>query len=584
MESETAGASVSTVSTTSVHSVEMAKPSQSSSVTGDEEIDTKDKPSKDLFTWQEKFLKAADKGAEDLSGRVQDITERQISSQILGVGEAFIVKLEQSQSSETSKLKVAINEIVKSVPSHPSKEDFKAAEDQVSRAVRTAAMSIKSNAQSLRSWKQNFVNETRSLVNAASVSTLDVLDNIRDLGLQEIGMRWAWMDGVTYKDWEKYHELKKAFDAWRDEVEAVATKHQGLSKSTSAAEELESKGIAIAEEAAKELSRLKEVGLWKVYARDDTDDFSTRSTPAQVILAQKLAEQSASAFKNGAAESASAAASSAEAVLSHATEGMGDAVSAASTKIVGTEPGFAEQAANTVSEAVLGSSQPVHESVLSAASEKATNLLKEMRETIVERRSSNSESFFSAGASVISEASENIIGTSNTPGASATSAVKSHLDDVASEASSVILGTPPPKHETLLSDASKANNKMTSSASSIAHAASNKVFGGAMAQHVAEQMPIFEEPLDDDDSYTDRIQKMMDGAGDKVAELTQAVSEALAKATHTQGSFEKATSVAADKYSSALAAASSALYGPESGTAEKLSKAAADRYSDAVSA
>ena len=40
-------------------------------------------------------------------------------------------------------------------------------------------------------------------------STLEVLDGIRDLGLQEIGMRWAWMEGVTYKHWAKYHDLKR---------------------------------------------------------------------------------------------------------------------------------------------------------------------------------------------------------------------------------------------------------------------------------------------------------------------------------------------------------------------------------------
>ena len=480
---------------------------------------------------------------------------------------------------------MSINAIVRSLPEDYSENTFQDAEEQIAKAVRSAAVAIKSHAQSLRTWKQNYIKETQSLISAASVSTLDVLDNIRDLGLQEIGMRWAWMDGVTYKDWAKYHELKKAFDEWRDEVEAVATNHEGLQKSISAADELETKGLAIAENAAKELSRLKEIGNWKVYAKDDTDDFSTRSTPAKAVLAAKLAEQSASSLKAAVVKGADDAKSGMDNILSQATEGVTDAASLASSAAVGTQPGVLEQASSSISEAIVGTSQPFVESMASVASEQAANLAESLSETVIDLPSSGAESILSGGSSTLSEASKNMVKTSEGPIESMTSTAKSRLSDAAEKASSAILGTQSSGSEGVLGGASEVVEKATLSVQSAASSASSKVFAGAMAENVAERVPIFDDPLsDDDDSYSQRLQGLKDSAGEKFSELTKAVSEALAKPTSTQGTVESITSLASGQYFSALAAASSALYGPEPGVAEKVSKAATDRYYEAVSA
>ena len=567
-----------------MHSVEEVQ-SSSSTIAPDKEDEDRNRVSKDLFTWQEKFLKAADKGAEDLSERVQDITDRQVNSQVRGVGEAFIVKLEESVSSETSKLKRNINDFVLSLPEEYLEEAYKNAEEEVSRAVKSAAMAIKSNAQSLRTWKQSFVKETRSLVSAASISTLDVLDNIRDLGLQEIGMRWAWMDGVTYKDWAKYHELKKAFDEWRDEVEAVATDHEGLKRSIDAAEELESRGLAIAEDAAKELSRLKEVGLWKLYAKDNTDDFSTRSTPSRAVLIAKLAEQSAKSLKDVLTEGAEGAKSTVDAVFSDATEKLAGAVSSAFSVIIGTEPGVVNQASGSISKVVLGTPKPLREQVSSVASEKASDLSGSLSKTLVDLPSSSADHIISTANSWLSEASEKATAVSEPSMESATTIAEGHLEDAVQEASNVILGTQTSRSQGIFNEASTMMDDASSTVESAASAASSKVFSGAMAQNVVGQVPIFDEVLaDDDDSISDRLQGLKNEAGERLAELTKVVSEALAKPTITKGTVESVTSLANKRYYSALSAASSALYGSEPGAAEKISRVASDRYSDAVSA
>lgn len=510
--------------------------SASSSLTPEQQAEqTREKVESDLKNWQDKFAKAADKGTEDLEGRVKQITEHQIESQIVIVGESMIVQLEESSNSELTKLKKAIRKIAKSLPHGKSSTDIERAEEELSKATRSAGLAVKSKAQALRTWKQGVEQETQSLVNAASESTLEVIDNIRDLGLQEIGMRWAWMEGVTYKDWANYNLLKKTFDEWRQEVEAVAQNHEGLQKATNAGNEIESRGMSIAEQTAKELGRLKEVGKWKVQAGDASDDFSTKYIPAAAAEAgQKIRENFDSAHDRIAGTSQG----NVESVVLGASAKVKAAASGASSKI---------------SEAVPGAQQPNSQSVVSAAKRKAEQ--------------------------VAGDVSEAIVGT---PAPAYQSIASMVSGNVASAASDAVSGSSTPLSESISSSASA----VSSSASSIASKASKKVFAGAMAQNVGNQKPILDDIINDDDdtTYSEKLQSIVNKAGDKYSDVTKAVSEALLRPASTQGSVESATSVADEQYSSALAAASSVLYGTQKGTAESVTSIASERYAEAVSA
>jgi hypothetical protein len=108
-----------------------------------------------------------------------------------------------------------------------------------------------------------------------------------------------------------------------------------------------------------------------------------------------------------------------------------------------------------------------------------------------------------------------------------------------------------------------------------------------MAQFVEAKQIVYEDIIgdsSDDDSYSEKIQSMASEAGDKFADITRAVSEALLKPASTQGIVESVTSLAAEQYASALAAARAALYEPEQGTGESVASVASSRYADAVSA
>ena len=516
----------------STSTTESSTASASPSVTPEEAAkQTREKIESDLKNWQEKFAKAADKGTEDLEERVKEITERQIRSQVNGVGEALVVQLEETSRSELANLKREIQVLVKKLPEEYDETDLSRASLSLSRSTKYAGVTVKDKAQSLRTWKENFDKETESLVSAASESTLDVIDNIRDLGLQEIGLRWAQMEGVTYKDWSKYHEVKKTFDEWRQKIEAVAKGHEGLQKAKEAGEDIESRGMSSAEKTAKELARLKEVGQWKIEAKDISDDFSTKYVPAAAAAgAQKVMDLGNSASKHvvGTPEG------SAQSAISEVTKNAADAASIASSAIVGTEPGVIEQASSSVVNAASGASERANEAVLGTPKPKAESIV---------------------------------------------SAAKDKANQVASDGSKNIVGTPAPAES-----ASSGISSVMSSASTVASQASKRVYGGAMAQDVGQQKPILDDVFSDDDdaTYSEKIQSMVNQAGDRFADVTKAVSEALAK--NTQGTVESASSVADEQYSKALAAASSVLYGTETGAVESATSVAAGKYAQAVEA
>ena len=351
--------------------------SPSSSLTPEEEAQhLRETLENDLATWQEKFASAADKGTEDLQERVKDITNHQIDSQVNGVGKALVIQLEETASSELASLKKSIIKIVSGLSDEPQSDELEKAEQRLAQVVRDAGGVVRAKGQALRTWKQNCYDETRRLVTAATDSTLEVIDNIRDLGLQEIGMRWAWMEGVTYKDWSRYHDLKKTFADWRVEVEGMSREHEGLTKMIIAAEEVESKGMTVAEATAKELTRMKEVGAWKIQVRDTSDDFSTRIIPAGAVKAGQVMKEGLSSVTEAVVGTSTG---TIESFASSASQQASNFLDDASSKIIGSSMPTVESVASVVkesmsqalsdaSESVVGTPTPIHESMVSQAS------------------------------------------------------------------------------------------------------------------------------------------------------------------------------------------------------------------------
>ncbi|KAE8145164.1 hypothetical protein BDV25DRAFT_75957 [Aspergillus avenaceus] len=241
-------------------------------------VNTREKIEIDLRTWQEKFAVAADKGFEDLEERIQELVDDYVTRGAKVMGEDLVTALDFVAQEELSTVKRRISEITESLPEDESPEED-AAQSELIKDIRQAAITIRDRAHAIREWHRSFNQELSRGVSTAVDSTLDVLDSVRDLGLQEIGMRWAWMDGVTYKDWARYHQLKAQFEDWKVKFREAGMQHSKLEDARALSDEILSRGMDGAELAAKELARLKGVGKWKISAREVSENFDTRSGP-----------------------------------------------------------------------------------------------------------------------------------------------------------------------------------------------------------------------------------------------------------------------------------------------------------------
>lgn len=557
------------------------------------EVEVREKAQKvvqhDLKTWQEKFAKAADEGSDDLDERITEITERLIKNQAQSVGGALIIELEETVKSSLKNLKSSIISIVNDA------KDFETSEDELTTAVRKAGIAIKDKAQAIRTWRQNFDGETNSLVSKSAQDTFEILDHIRDLGLQEMGMRWAWTDGITHKDWSKYHQLKTKFDEWRYDVEKVATEHAGLTKARAASEEVESQAMGIAEDAARELARLKETGRWKISAGDTSDDFSTKIMPAAAVVAGQKVLEKITEISGAVAPSSQGTAESFVSVISSS---LADGVSTASS-VVSSQVANAQSVASSlapssqgtvesviseasvsassigekVSASVIGTSQGTIESVASVASESANSIIGEASNSIVGTPQGTVESIISVATESVSSlsaaASSSIIGEE--PGfvekaSSSIQSAASIVSDSASSLSNVVSSAvtsgsnsysslTSSLSESLSKSAAETSSSLSSAASSASSTASKKVFGGAMAQFVEARQIVFEDIMEDDEdqTFSNKVQNLASEAGDRYADVTKAISEALFKPEET-GTGESVSIILSSRYADAIVA------------------------------
>ncbi len=456
----------------------------------------------DLKIWQQKFSKATDEGSKELETRIAEITERAIEKQARTVGKAHLIRLEETVASEIKALKKSILSIVK----------LKYSNDDIDRAVRKAGLSIRDKAQAVRDWRQKYDNEVNDLVAKAAEDTFQIIDHIRDLGLQEIGMRWAWIDGITHKDWVKYHQLKNKFDEWRQEVEEIATQHPGLNKSRRESEDIESGAMDVAEEVAKELARVKETGKWKLQTGDTSDDWTTKYMSAAAHgAAQKVADvasdASAKVMGTGqgtvesvtsvAAESAASAASvvgeNANNYADKASKSAASAAASLSARIAGAST---QRAINSAIIAAQASAS----SLAAQASASVIGTSRGTMESIPSMASVNAESLASVGSMsarrVASEVSASIAPSNQGSAESMASVAKASasslvvkssqgtvesIASIAKETAAAYVPPVPAGAQKVMNDAKDAASSASSAASSVASSSASSVASSVAA-------------------------------------------------------------------------------------------------------
>jgi hypothetical protein len=488
----------------------------------------------DLRKWQSKFATAADKGAEDLEQRVADITKRQVESGVKGHGQALVVKLEETADSTVAKLKSFIKSTVESIPEDATEQDLEAAHEKCSVKTRELGLSVKDRAQDVRAWKSSYDQETDSLVQAAVRSTVEVLEKIHGLGLQEVGMRWAWLDGVTYKDWQNYHKLRNTLTEWQAEVEAVGSRHEGLRTAHEEAKKLEDKAMDTSASIVNELIRLKDVARWKLWAADASDDFTNKVVPARVFkAAHEASSQVSEAIQGSSTPVSESVASSVKSMSSQAAEAIQGAPSQVSE--------VADSVSSRVSDALHGSSTPLSENVASSIASQLSH---------ARAKASDAASEGSSMASAAYESPKKVFGGANA--------------QVLAEAKQIIFDEPldDDDEDTVASKLQEAVADAGDRAAYLSRAVSEALLGPSKTQGTVES------------------------ATSLAAEQYQRALSAASSALYgtEQAAVESATSVASERFAQAVTAASYAIYGTPTPTAiiKTFQVQASSRYSDAL--
>ncbi|WYZ40973.1 hypothetical protein EsH8_IV_001314 [Colletotrichum jinshuiense] len=490
----------------------------------------------DLSSWQSKFAKAADEGASEIEDRVEEISQRVIKERAHGEGKALVTELQGVAKAEVDTLQKEIIRIVEKSSDAPE-----SAQDELLAAVRKAGLNVKEKAQKIRAWKDEYEAEIESAVTAAADTHFKILESIRDLALQKIGMKWAWMDGITYKDWAKYHELKDRFDEWTQDLKKLIITHPGLEQAREASNEVEDSGMAVAQSAAQELARLKQVGLWKLAALDSSDNFDSETAQLAAEEAERrraseaaAAEEATSTPDENPLESAANLIEDESPATDLGSDGPASSVSSASS-----------EATESVSSAIPA----VSESVSSAASE----VKKSVSSAIPAVSSAVSESI----SSVASEVSSAVAGSSSSvdsepdlastiiPGDDQTYIVDNSGTSPAGDEDSAVPGE---KLEEEIISESVEDKPATAETKSVKPA-----FLGVAAQSVPSRVPVMDED-EDDESISSKAQE----------------------------AYSAAVSKASEQYSSASAAISAKIYGTPQPTQEKLLASASGVYAAAI--
>lgn len=568
----------------------------------------------DLKAWQEKYAKAADEGAAEIDDRIEEIAKRMIDRQASTMGKSLVTQLKETVDTELATLKAGIRDIASEVKT--GSQSPEAAQEKVTAAVRKAGLEIKEKSQDIRNWRANYEREIEISVTKFAEDHFKILDSIRDLALQKIGMKWAWMDGVTYKDWAKYHLLRERFDEWQTDLKNLITAHPGLESAQNEGLAIEGQAMELAQSAAKELASLKMVAGWKIIALDDSDEFDPEVTrlaaeetakaaaaPEVEAEAETVAEEPVVAGDDTAAtklqDTASAAVEELESVASIVLESAESVVQEASTSIapssevetpevaqassaileetpvfVGNtteateaaqpeEPGTAHMPVDEVAEPVDADISAVEEPEASSATDTVKPaFLGAAAQSVPSRQPILEDDSFEAAGSVISAIQSDIPATISSAASSAYSAAMAgaaeHYSEALSLVSVQVSGTPKPAHEQLLSSVNAAYSNAVAAASSQLDVALGAAQHGLFATTTTNALPSI--PTLVDWAHVESIAASRLNEGRSWAEAQyESVKVAIGAATPTptdiSGTASSMASVAGESLSSVTAAA-----------------------------
>lgn len=264
----------------------MAPPATTKLTSAQQTALAREKISTDLKAWKERTTSLASKGLEHVRTQVRQVVE-DIAHQEKPSGEDMLARLESVASEQLYTLTQDLYSIIQAIPEEYTQEDEDKAQDAFLQRLRESSHAIRGMAHSLRLWFNKYQETLTDAVTKTINITLDVLENARELGLQEIGMRWTAIDGVTYTDWASYYELKSDLGEWKDDIRQAGLQHDSFVLAKDAGENIVARGMDIALDAARQLAEIRSIGKLKIEAGDTTRQLNVDHINDEMIEKRK---------------------------------------------------------------------------------------------------------------------------------------------------------------------------------------------------------------------------------------------------------------------------------------------------------
>ncbi|KAM5439522.1 hypothetical protein MferCBS31731_004622 [Microsporum ferrugineum] len=242
----------------------------------------REKISTDLKAWKERTEALAKKGCEHVQEQVRQEVEN-ISNKQQSSGNTILGSLQFVVENQLISLKSDLYAIVQAIPEEYTEEDEQEAHDEFLQSLKESSLIIRENAHRLRLWFHEYQDTLTNAVTKTVNTTLDVLENTRELGLQEIGMRWTSIDGVTYKDWANFYDLKTKLGEWKDDIRQAGLQHDSFLAAKSAGDTIVARGMDIAQDAAQQLSELRSIGRLKIEARETSKSLDVEHIDEEML-------------------------------------------------------------------------------------------------------------------------------------------------------------------------------------------------------------------------------------------------------------------------------------------------------------
>ncbi|RPB22227.1 hypothetical protein L211DRAFT_839857 [Terfezia boudieri ATCC MYA-4762] len=567
----------------------------------------------DLDFYSDKFEKYANEAIESLNAKVDQITAAAMKEQ-KPIIEEQMKKLDKTISNEMRGLKATIMNLAKHYKPGNTKEETESKRletfDKSFVAIYNAGKLIKDTVQDIRWESQRFLAAIFDEVAAEADTRIEKLDSLIDSGIQELGMKWAWeVDGVTYKDWARYQDLKKEFSGIKTKIVQAAEKNKRLNEITNWVEGGAWEGGANtrAKEVAGELARIKRIAKKKIELNDYSEDFSdnflnreskeakeesTKAVPEETP-ALKKATGIVMAEAQGVLGDQHAMVGDEEAWKDTLTEKLKDAVEEFKDNAIDT----IDHVSKAVSEAIYGTKteQPVGESITSVASDLYNSAWTAASSALYGTPEPGYMGIATDKYSAaVASASRVIYGTPTPATESIASVISEKVQDFADKVHSKIVseevyGNPHPLAESMASLAGEAVESVKAYAKEKVEAGENVVQGEAetAASVVKEIAEAVSSNVASMMTQPPAVEYILNAVNHRLQEMVEVASEKIYGPE--KGAFEKATSAVSGAYDSVASKASESVYGRETGAFEaaasvisEVSKSASAEISIAI--